>query len=71
MVPLREQLARPDAFVVAAELVTSRGLITADSSRRVLETARELAVDPRIDVLSITDNPGATRCSHPTRWGRI
>ena len=34
MIPLREQLARPGAFVVAAELVTSRGLITADSSRQ-------------------------------------
>ena len=33
MIPLREQLARPGAFVVAAELVTSRGLITAESSR--------------------------------------
>src|SRR3982751_2772270 len=57
-VPLREQLAVPGAFVVAAELVTSRGLITADSSRRVLELAQALAADPRIDVLSITDNPG-------------
>src|SRR4051794_40917635 len=56
-IPLREQLARPRAFVVAAELVTSRGLITADSGRRVLEVARELAADPRVDVLSITDNP--------------
>src|SRR5436305_13503688 len=58
MNPLREQVAQPGAFVVAAELVTSRGLITADSSRRVMELARELAADPRVDVLSITDNPG-------------
>ena len=58
MIRLREQLARPGAFVVAAEVVSSRGLITAESGRRVMETARELAADPRVDVLSITDNPG-------------
>jgi methylenetetrahydrofolate reductase (NADPH) len=58
MVTLREQLARPGAFVVAVELVTSRGLMTAARGRGLLETARELAADPRIGVLSITDNPG-------------
>jgi methylenetetrahydrofolate reductase (NADPH) len=69
MTPLREQLARPGAFVVAAELVTSRGLITADSSRRVMELARELAADPRIDVLSITDNPGGHAMLAPDTLG--
>jgi methylenetetrahydrofolate reductase (NADPH) len=66
---LREQLSRPGAFVVAAEVVTSRGLITADSSRRVLEVARELAADPRIDVLSITDNPGGHAMLAPDTLG--
>jgi methylenetetrahydrofolate reductase (NADPH) len=69
MVSLREQLARPGAFVVAAELVTSRGLITANSSRRVLEVARELAADPRVDVLSITDNPGGHAMLAPDTLG--
>lgn len=69
MIPLREQLTRPGAFVVAAELVTSRGLITADSSRKVLEMARELASDPRIDVLSITDNPGGHAMLAPDTLG--
>jgi len=67
--PLREQFARPGAFVVAAELVTSRGLITADSSRRVMELARDLAADPRIDVLSITDNPGGHAMLSPDTLG--
>jgi methylenetetrahydrofolate reductase (NADH) len=67
--PLREQLARPGAFVVAAELVTSRGLITAASGRQVVETARELAADPRIDVLSITDNPGGHAMLAPDTLG--
>jgi methylenetetrahydrofolate reductase (NADPH) len=69
MSSLREQLARPGAFVAAAELVTSRGLITADSSRRALEVARELAADPRIDVLSITDNPGGHAMLSPDTLG--
>ncbi len=69
MISLREQLAGPGAFVVAAELVTSRGLITADSSRKALETARELAADPRIGVLSITDNPGGNAMLAPDTLG--
>jgi methylenetetrahydrofolate reductase (NADPH) len=66
---LREQLAQPGAFVVAAEVVTSRGLVTADSSRKVLETAHELAANPRIDVLSITDNPGGHAMLSPDTLG--
>jgi methylenetetrahydrofolate reductase (NADPH) len=69
MISLREQFGHPGAFVVAAELVTSRGLITADSSRSVLELARELAADPRIDVLSITDNPGGHAMLAPDTLG--
>ena len=69
MITFREQLARPGAFVVAAELVTSRGLITAESSRRVMEMARELAADPRVDVLSITDNPGGNAMLSPDTLG--
>ena len=69
MTSLREQLARPDAFAVAAELVTSRGLITAANSRKVMELARELAADPRIDVLSITDNPGGHAMLAPDTLG--
>jgi methylenetetrahydrofolate reductase (NADPH) len=68
-VTLREQLAQPDGFVVAAELVTSRGLITAARGRGVVELARELAADPRIDVLSITDNPGGHAMLAPDTLG--
>jgi methylenetetrahydrofolate reductase (NADPH) len=66
---LRERFAEPGAFVVAAELVTSRGLITADTSHRALEIARELAADPRVDVLSITDNPGGHAMLSPDTLG--
>ena len=68
-VPLREKLDRPGAFVVAAEIVTSRGLLSAERGDRVLTLARELAADPRIDVLSITDNPGGHAMLAPDALG--
>jgi methylenetetrahydrofolate reductase (NADPH) len=66
---LRDRLAQPDAFVVAAEIVTSRGVISADSGSKVLALARELADDPRVDVLSITDNPGGHAMFSPDALG--
>jgi len=66
---LREKLERPGAFVVAAEIVTSRGLLSADGGRKALELASELAEDPRIDVLSITDNPGGHAMFSPDALG--
>jgi methylenetetrahydrofolate reductase (NADH) len=69
MTRLRDLLAADGAFVVAAELVTSRGLVTASSGRKVQEIARELAADPRIDVLSITDNPGGHAMLAPDTLG--
>jgi methylenetetrahydrofolate reductase (NADPH) len=65
----RERLARPGSFVVAAELVTSRGLASAPDGVAVLDLARELAADDRIDVLSITDNPGGTAKLAPDAIG--
>ena len=55
---LRHLLTETDRFVLVAELVTSRGLITERSGRRTLGLAQALAEHPRIDALSITDNPG-------------
>ncbi len=65
---LRSKLAAKE-FVVAAEVVTSRGLITASTGRGVLRLARELATNPRIDVLSITDNPGGHAMLAPDTLG--
>ncbi len=49
--------------------MTSRGLISADGGRRALDLAHELAGDPRIDVLSITDNPGGHAMFSPDALG--
>jgi methylenetetrahydrofolate reductase (NADPH) len=69
MPTLREQLEHPGSFVTAAELVTSRGLLSAESGRALAEKARELAANPRIDVLSITDNPGGHAMLAPDTLG--
>lgn len=66
---LREEFEKPGKFVVAAEMVTSRGLVTAGSGRELLALARELSEDPRIDVLSITDNPGGHAMLAPDALG--
>src|ERR1700761_8595180 len=65
----RERLERRGTFAVAVELVTSRGVVTAQSSRVTVEMAQELAADPRIDVLSITDNPGGHAMLAPDTLG--
>ncbi len=54
---------------MAAELVTSRGPITSERGAKVLALARDLAADPRIDVLSITDNPGGHAMLSPDALG--
>ena len=58
MATLREKLSAPDAFVIGTELVTSRGVIEQHSGQALVELAHQLAENPRIDFLSLTDNPG-------------
>src|SRR4029078_3967756 len=45
------------------------GVVESNGSGGVLELARELADDPRIDVLSITDNPGGNAMFSPDALG--
>jgi methylenetetrahydrofolate reductase (NADPH) len=59
----------PGSFSIAVEIVTARGLVTAERSRALVEKARTLAADPRIDVLSITDNPGGHAMLAPDTLG--
>ena len=58
MATLREKLSAPDAFVIGTELVTSRGVLEQHSGQALVELAHQLAENPRIDFLSLTDNPG-------------
>src|SRR5438309_442300 len=59
----------PGSFSIAVELVTARGMVTAERSQALVEKARTLADDPRIDVLSITDNPGGHAMLAPDTLG--
>ena len=65
---LRERLEK-GGFAVAVELVTNRGVITTATSQAAIEMAHELATDPRIDVISITDNPGGHAMLAPDTFG--
>jgi methylenetetrahydrofolate reductase (NADPH) len=67
--PFRDCLRAPGAFAIAVELVTARGVVTTERSRALVEKARALADDPRIDVLSITDNPGGHAMLAPDTLG--
>jgi methylenetetrahydrofolate reductase (NADPH) len=62
---LRERFAQPGSFVVAAEVVTGRAPLGSPQGAGVLALARGLAEDPRVDVLSITDNPGGNSMLAP------
>jgi methylenetetrahydrofolate reductase (NADPH) len=67
--PFRDSLQAPGAFAIAIELVTARGVVTTERSRALVDKARALADDPRIDVLSITDNPGGNAMLAPDTLG--
>ncbi|HTX11705.1 MAG TPA: methylenetetrahydrofolate reductase C-terminal domain-containing protein [Solirubrobacteraceae bacterium] len=67
--PFRDSLQASGAFTIAVELVTARGVVTTERSRALVDKARALAADPRIDVLSITDNPGGHAMLAPDTLG--
>ncbi len=63
---LSDQLRARGAFVAIAELVPWRGIVADEKGGRALDTARELAANPRIAALSITDNAGGHARIGPT-----
>ena len=56
--PFRDQLTSPEDFAIVAELVPWAGPLADEHGRRELDMGHELAGDPRIAALSITDNAG-------------
>lgn len=56
--PTFRGLLTGDRFAYGAELVTTRGLPSAETPSPLLEMASSLLADPRIGWISITDNPG-------------
>ena len=66
---LREQLTTPGGFAVIVEVVPWRGPLTGDAMTGALEVADELADDPRIGALSVTDNAGGHAMLSPQALG--
>jgi methylenetetrahydrofolate reductase (NADPH) len=62
---LRRLLTETDRFVTVAELVPGRGTSEGEPDERVRSLVRALAVHPRIDAVSVTDNAGGNEMLPP------
>lgn len=58
-------------FCYGVELVTTRGFVPPEKPNAVVALGQRLAADPRVDWLSITDNPGGNVMLPPDWLGRI
>ena len=58
-------------FCYGAELVTTRGFVSAEQPSKVMELGRQLCDDPRITWVSITDNPGGNVMLPPDWLGQL
>jgi methylenetetrahydrofolate reductase (NADPH) len=65
-----EKMLKGDDFLIAAELVTSRGTLFDKRAGHALEMGRTLAADDRFHLLSITDNPAGSAMLAPETLGR-
>ncbi len=57
-------------FLVGAELVTTRGIILQEDSRKISNFADALCQDERLDWISVTDNAGGNPMLTPDHLGR-
>jgi len=57
-------------FLLGAELVTTRGIILQEDSRKISGFAEALCEDDRLDWISITDNAGGNPMLSPDHLGR-
>ena len=61
--------ANPDAFLIGAELVSTRGTVVEARAGRTVAFARDLAASGRADWVSITDNAGGNPMLAPAALG--
>ena len=66
---LRQTLEQPDRFALGVELVSTRGTVAETRAGRTIAFARALAVHPRVDWVSITDNAGGNPQLAPAALG--
>jgi methylenetetrahydrofolate reductase (NADPH) len=67
---LREKFFESNRFLVAAELVSVRGSMAEKSAIKARSFASELAANPDIDWISVTDNAGGNPQLAPLALGR-
>jgi methylenetetrahydrofolate reductase (NADH) len=70
MQTLRDILGQDEHFACGVELVTARGTMDESKVVRTRAFANELAADPRIDWVSITDNAGGNPQLSPSSLGK-
>jgi methylenetetrahydrofolate reductase (NADPH) len=58
MIPLSEKFEQAQDFLIGVELVSTRGTMAETRAAKTVAYSRELAANPRIDWVSITDNAG-------------
>lgn len=68
---LRELFAEKDKFLLGTELVTTRGTIQQKDGKKVVDLAKELCRNPKVDWISFTENPGGNPMHSPDTLGRI
>ena len=69
MVTFRHKLENTRDFVIGAELVTTRGMLTVGKAARVRSFGLDLAALPGVDWISITDNAGGNPMLGPAALG--
>jgi len=67
---LQRKLEQTPAFLIGAELVSTRGTLNSSRAARTVAYARDLAACPRVDWVSITDNAGGHPMLAPAALGR-
>lgn len=68
---LRELFEDKNKFLIGAELVTTRGILQQENSKKILEYTEDLIADERIDWFSVTENAGGNIMSAPDGLGKI
>jgi hypothetical protein len=69
MPSLRDKLEGSDRFLVGVELVSTRGTMEEARAQRAVRFARDLAREPRVDWVSVTDNAGGHPMLAPAALG--
>ncbi|MDA3955058.1 MAG: methylenetetrahydrofolate reductase C-terminal domain-containing protein [Bacteroidales bacterium] len=71
MKKLKELFEDKDKFLIGAELVTTRGLLQEEGSKKIVQYTEDLIADERIDWLSVTENAGGNIMSAPDGLGKL